>query len=67
MALGDERSFSVILISMNLVSSLSEGMVYGAVCCWGGKCATGLTWLPNQLLSLDTVTDMIQRDAGYKQ
>lgn len=33
----------------------------------GGKCATGLTWMPNQLLSLDTVTDMTQRDAGYKQ
>lgn len=32
-----------------------------------GKCAAGLTWLSNQLLSLDTVTDMIQRDAGYKQ
>lgn len=32
-----------------------------------GKCATGLTWMSNQLLSLDTVTDMMQGDAWYKQ
>lgn len=33
----------------------------------GGKYATGLTWMSNQLLSLDTVTDTMQGDAGYKQ